>query len=160
MANALLGPEETKPTLREEANAPRIRRSRFIGHAIGIAILLGAILVGVRMLVARAVPNPTVQATIDHYAAVVIATLFLLALLDLGIRRRHDRGRSGVDCVVALMLLEGIAIAASFERVPPGSPLLFAGGAAALLGLYLVLTLCILPGDKGDNRFGQSPRPD
>ena len=119
MANALLGPEETKPTLREEANAPRIGRSRFIGHGIGIALVLGAILVGVRVLASKAVPDPLLQVTIDRYVAVAIVTLFLLALLDLGIRRRHDRGRSGVDCVVALMLLEAVAIATIFERVPP-----------------------------------------
>ena len=160
MANALLGPEETKPTLREEANAPRIGRSRFIGHGIGVAIVLAAILVGVRLLVSKAVPDPTLQATIDHYAAVVVATLLLLAVLDLGIRRRHDRGRSGVDCVVALMLLEGIAIATIFERVPPGIPLMAAGGVAGLIVLYLILMLCILPGNRGANRYGESPRPD
>jgi uncharacterized membrane protein YhaH (DUF805 family) len=160
MANALLGPEETKPTLREEANAPRIGRSRFIGHGIGIAIVLGAILVGIRVLSGKAVPDPLLQVTIDRYAAVVIATLFLLALLDLGIRRRHDRGRSGVDCVVALMLLEAVAIAIIFERVPVGIPLMATGGLAALIGLYLIMMLCILPGNTGVNRYGESPRPD
>jgi len=160
MANALLGPEHTKPTLREEANAPRIGRSRFIGHGIGVALLLGAIGFGIRVLATAKIPDPLLQVAIDRYSAVVAVTLFLLALLDLGIRRRHDRGRSGVDCVVALILLEGIAIGAIFGRIPPGIPLQATAGVAGLIGLYLILMLAILPGNKGDNRYGPSPRPD
>ena len=160
MAHALLGPDETKPTLREEANSPRIRRSRFIGHAVGIALLLGAILFGIRALATSKIPDPLLQLTIERYAAVVVVTLLLLALLDLGIRRRHDRDRSGVDCVVALILLEGIAIAMIFGRVPDGLPLEITGGVAALIGLYLVLMLAIMPGNAGANRYGESPRPD
>ena len=160
MANALLGPEHTKPTLREEANAPRIGRSRFIGHGVGIGLLLGAIAFGVGMLIAPKLPDPALQLTVERSAWVVAVTLFLLALLDLGIRRRHDRGRSGVDCAVALILLEGIAIAFIFERVPPGIPLQATAGVAGLIGLYLILMLAILPGNTGDNRYGASPKPD
>ena len=49
MTNALEGTEPAKPTLREQANAPRIGRARFIGHVVGyvlIIALIGTPLVG------------------------------------------------------------------------------------------------------------------
>ena len=43
MAHALQGAEAPKPTLRDEANAARIGRARFVGHAVGFTLIVLAI---------------------------------------------------------------------------------------------------------------------
>ena len=97
MKDALEGPAPPRRSFRDEANAARIGRSRFIGHAVGMILILGLILFGVQALAARlllqsAPSQPALDAMVNHTAAVIVSLLLLCALLDLAVRRRHDRG--------------------------------------------------------------------
>jgi len=61
--------------------------------------------------------------------------------------------------VVALVLLEAAfltTVLGPIPRVPP----IAVGVVAALAGLYLVLVLAVLPGNRADNRYGTPPKPD
>ena len=78
---------------------------------------------------------------------------------DLMIRRRHDRNRSGVDCLILLALLE-IGYVAFILHLIPIQPLMILLGVAGLVLLYLLVMLAILPGSKGANRYGPPPRGD
>ena len=85
--------------------------------------------------------------------------VLLLALLDLGVRRRHDRNRSGTDCAAVLIVLAGLGVAGLFGRLRPFEELA-AGGIAAVLVFYLLVLLAVLPGTPGPNRYGEPPQPD
>jgi uncharacterized membrane protein YhaH (DUF805 family) len=159
MANALEGTAPPKPSLREEANAPRIGRARFIGHTIGLVIIVGLISLGLSAIGLkegyqigdRAVP------LLNHWAALLLSLLLCAAMADLMIRRRHDRNRSGIDCLIGLALLEIGYIAFIFHLVSAASMIALLG-VAGLVVLYLLVTLAILPGTKGSNRYGPPPR--
>ena len=161
MANALEGVEAPKPTLREEANAARIGRARFIGHAVGFLLIVLAVEIGLtfagfketRQIGAESITLP------HHWLAVAGSIVMLLALLDLAIRRRHDRSRSGVDAFVALLLLEAAFLATVLGPIVQLPPIAVGIG-AGLAGLYLLVMLVILPGSKAANRYGQPPGRD
>lgn len=161
MTNALEGVEAPKPTWREQANAARIGRARFIGHTVGYVLIIGLIEIGLtfvglketRQMGATALTVP------NHWVALAGSVVLLLALMDLAIRRRHDRGRSGADAFIALLLLEAAYLSTVLAPVAPIPPVAVAA-VAGLCGLYLVVMLALLPGSKGDNRYGPSPRAD
>ena len=162
MANALEGTAPPKPTLREEANAPRIGRARLIGHTVGLVIIMALISVGLSAIGLKesyqlGAPQP-VQ-LLNHWAALVLSLLLCCALADLMIRRRHDRGRSGIDCLIGLALLE-IGYVAFIFHLTPTAITMGLLGIAGLVLLYLVVMLAILPGSKGANRYGAPPRGD
>ena len=159
MTDALEGSAPTAPTFRDEANSARIGRARFIGHAIGYVLLVTIIEVGLTAAGLRqaqsagaAIPLP------NHWVALAGSALLLLALLDLAVRRRHDRNRSGIDAVVALLLLEAAAVVTVLGLLPASVPTMAVGGIAAVAGLYLLLMLALLPGHAGANRYGPPPR--
>lgn len=161
MANALEGAAPAKPSLRQEANALRIGRARFIGHAIGVLLIVVAAEVALTLLGFRQTlqVGPREMSLPNAWVQLAGQAVLLLAVLDLGVRRRHDRGRSGVDCAVALIVLEGLAVASIFGRLRPLEAMA-ATGVAALLALYLLVVLALLPGNRRANRYGEPPRAD
>jgi uncharacterized membrane protein YhaH (DUF805 family) len=96
----------------------------------------------------------------NHWLALAGSIVLLLALTDLAIRRRHDRGRSGIDAFIALLLLEGAFLTTVMGPLPPQVPPIAVGAVAALAGLYLIVMLMILPGNETANRYGARPKPD
>jgi len=159
MSDALGGPQVRETTLREQANAPRIGRARFIGNAIGMALLVLLIeialaAVGLKEMVAM---GPQEVALPNRWVALAGAVLLFLCLVDLAVRRRHDRNRSGVDAALLLLLISAIGIAPRFHALD-GIPALAGAAVAALAGFYLLVVLAILPGTKGANRYGPDPR--
>ena len=162
MAHALQGAEAPRPTLREEANAARICRSRFIGHAVGFILIVLVIEIALtfaglketRQMGAQSLTVP------NHWLALAGSIVVLLALMDLAIRRRHDRGRSGIDAFIGLLLLEAAFLATVMGPLPPQVPPIAVGAVAGIAGLYLFVMLVILPGNRSVNRYGESPKPD
>lgn len=161
MTNALEGIEARKPTLREEANAARVGRARFIGHAVGYGLIvlvleIALTFAGLKDTVQMGATSMTVP---HHWLVLAGSVVLLLALLDLAIRRRHDRGRSGIDAFIALLLLEGALLATMLGPIPSVPPVAV-GAAAGLAGLYLLVMLVLLPGSKSNNRYGAPPAAD
>ena len=165
MANALEGTAPPKPTLREEANAPRIGRARFIGHTVGLVIIVALISFGLSAIGLHEnyelgmPPQAFTLPVLNHWAALVLSLLLCCGVADLMIRRRHDRSRSGADCLILLALLE-IGYVAFILHLIPIQPLMILLGVAGLVLLYLLVMLAILPGSKGANRYGPPPRGD
>jgi uncharacterized membrane protein YhaH (DUF805 family) len=165
MANALEGTAAPKPTLREEANAPRIGRARFIGHTVGLVIIVALISLGLAAIGLResyefgAPPHAFTLPVLNRWAALVLSLLLCCGVADLMIRRRHDRNRSGIDCIIALALLE-IGYVAFILHLTPVQPVAVPLGAVGVLLLYLLVMLAILPGSKAANRYGPPPRGD
>ena len=92
------------------------------------------------------------------WATLSVMIAAMLVWTDLTIRRRHDRGRSGVDAVIFQILLLASVIIHSFANAPD-----IVGWLDALLvlyGLYLFVVLVLLPGNPAENRYGDVPRPD
>ena len=82
----------------------------------------------------------------------------MIVWTDLTVRRRHDRGRSGVDAVIFQILLLASVIIHTFADAPDIVGYLDAF--LVLFGLYLFVVLVILPGNRQENRYGAVPRPD
>jgi uncharacterized membrane protein YhaH (DUF805 family) len=180
MSHALEGTPKPVVTLTEQANSRRIGRSMFIGHTAGYVIVflaISIILNGVRfsvegigfsfdaMLLYEGRIDLSTIPPIAHLHflggnLIVSAVLFAAAVLvscDLIVRRRHDRGRSGVDGLIwmALLVASQITYTLSLYVAAVWLDLLVYAG-----GLYLFVVLVILPGNPGENRYGAVPRPD
>lgn len=167
MTDALEGPQVKKATLREQANSQRVGRGRFIGNAAGIVLLLVLIEVGLTFAglkqslqigkgmfglhreVTLTLPSP--------WAIIAGSVVLLLCLLDLAVRRRHDRGQSGADTAAILVLLELIGVGYA-SGLLVGAPPMVVLAVAGIALLYLLVALAVLPGDKGANKYGPDPR--
>jgi uncharacterized membrane protein YhaH (DUF805 family) len=159
MTDALEGPRVKDVTLREQANAPRIGRARFIGNAIGIVLLILLIEVGLAFAgLKEEAPSGASGAILpSRWVSLAGSALAFLCLVDLAVRRRHDRGESGVDCAALLLLLE-LIFAASLFGLLASIPLAVTAAIAGLAGLYLLVVLAVLRGNTGPNAYGQDPR--
>jgi uncharacterized membrane protein YhaH (DUF805 family) len=172
MSQALEGPPKPVVTLTEQANGLRIPRSMFIGHSAGYLIALALVVVALsyagftQPTSYDAVFAVTTPPTVIHYpyvglhpyAVIGLSVIAMLVWSDLTIRRRHDRGRSGVDAAIFQILLLASVIIHTFGNAPDIVGYLDAF--LVLFGLYLFFVLVILPGNRGENRYGDVPRPD
>lgn len=171
MSHALEGTPKPGLTLTEQANSQRLCRSMFIGHSVGYLLILAIIAGGLAFLgftrpvsydAIFAVTSPPAVLHIPYvglhpYATVALALLASIIWTDLTVRRRHDRGRSGVDAVIWQILFLASVIIHTFTNAPDIVGYL---DAALILGaLYLFVVLVLLPGSKGDNQYGPKPRP-
>ena len=94
----------------------------------------------------------------------LLSLLFMVALIVPGlavtVRRLHDTNRSGWWILVAVIpyailgFMAGGAVA-SGDMTGMGTAGLF--GIVALVGAIVLLVFMVLPGNKGDNRFGPDP---
>jgi len=159
MTDALGGPRAKEPTLREQANAPRIGRARFIGHAVGLVLLIGLIEIGLTVAgLKETLPVGAQEVALpSRWVGLAGSVLLFLCLADLAIRRRRDRGRGGVDAAALLLLLTLIGVAVRFQPLT-GIPAIAAAAVSVLAGLYLLVVLAILPGTRGPNEYGPDPR--
>lgn len=171
MSQALTGSPQRGVTLTEQANSQRIGRSMFIGHSAGYVLVLIGIVVALsltgfaqpgRYQAVFAVTDPPF--VIDQpvtvlvpWAMLALALLAALIWTDLGVRRRHDRGRSGVDVVVFQILFLASVVIHGFAYAPDIVGWL--DGLLVLYGLYLFFVLVLLPSSAHENRYGPVPRP-
>lgn len=171
MSQALTGSPQRGVTLTEQANSQRIGRSMFIGHSAGYVLVLIGIVVALsltgfaqpgRYQAVLAVTDPPL--VIDQpvtvlvpWAMLALALLAALIWTDLGVRRRHDRGRSGVDVVVFQILFLASVVIHGFAHAPDIVGWL--DGLLVLYGLYLFFVLVLLPSSAHENRYGPVPRP-
>lgn len=172
MSDALQGAPPRGVTLTEQANGQRIPRSMFIGHTAGYLVVFAIVIVGLGMLgltqaasydAVFAVTTPPTVLRYDYvglhpYAVLGLSLVGMIIWTDLTVRRRHDRGRSGVDAVIFQMLLLASVIIHTFADAPDIVGWLDA--ALVLYALYLFVVLVLLPGDRDENRYGPRPRPD
>jgi uncharacterized membrane protein YhaH (DUF805 family) len=172
MSHALEGTPKPAVTLTEQANSLRIPRSMFIGHSAGYLIVfaLAAAALGFAGFTQPAsydaVFAVTTPPTVLHftyvglhpYAVLGLSVVAMLVWTDLTIRRRHDRGRSGVDAAIFQILLIASVIIHTFGDAPDVVGYLDA--LLVFLGAYLFVVLAVLPGNGRGNRYGPVPRPD
>ncbi len=173
MSHALEGTPKPTATLTEQANGRRIPRSMFIGHSVGYLLILAIAAVALTFVPGMTVATSydavfavTTPPTVLHlpymglhpYAVVGLSVISMLVWTDLTIRRRHDRGRSGVDAAIFQILLLASVIIHTFADAPDIVGYLDAF--LVLFGLYLFIVLVILPGNPQENRYGAPPKPD
>lgn len=172
MSQALEGTPQRGQSLTEQANGQRIGRSMFIGHSVGWLVIVGLVAAGLAMLgltspgryfaVFAVTQPPTVLDLpimgLKPWATLGLAIFGMLVWTDLTVRRRHDRGRSGVDAMIFQILLLASVIIHSFADAPDVVGWLDA--VLVLYGLYLFVVLVLLPGNRGENAYGAVPRPD
>ena len=172
MSQALEGTPKPVATLTEQANGQRIPRSMFIGHTVGYLLVL-ALAIAAMAFARLTVPTSyeavfavTTPPTVLHfpyvglhpYAVLGLSLVAMIIWTDLTVRRRHDRGRSGIDAVIWQILLLASVIIHTFANAPDIVGWLDA--VLMLYGLYLFVVLVILPGNPHENRYGAVPRPD
>lgn len=177
MTDALEGPRVKQTTLREQANSPRIGRARFIGNGVGFIILFAAASAAIGAIrtalsgggIAVALPfsfkanftglPPSAHLEMighDALADSILLVIGTLLWMDLVVRRRRDRGKSGLDGVVWQLLFLASQFLYELGILPvlvPWLDLVVDIGA-----LYLLVVLVFLPGTAGDNRYGPDPR--
>lgn len=169
MSHALEGTPKPGMTLTEQANGQRIGRSMFIGHTAGYLLILSLAIAALafagftRPTSYYAYFSPRDVLRYDYiglhpYAVIGLSLIAMFVWTDLTVRRRHDRGRSGVDAVIFQILLLASVIIHTFADAPDIVGWLDA--ALVLYGIYLFFVLVILPGDPHENRYGAVPRPD
>ena len=95
------------------------------------------------------------------YLSVLLMLGTLVPSIAVGIRRLHDTNRSGWWLLVALVPYLVFAVAAG-AALASGSMMALAGagmllGLLALAGGITLLVFMVLPGTKGDNRYGADP---
>lgn len=134
----------------------------FIGHATGYLLIVLVIEIALTFAGLKETRQIGVQSMTvpHHWLALAGSLVLLLALTDLAIRRRHDRGRSGIDAFIGLLLLEAAFLTIVMGSLPPQTPPIAVGAVAGLAGLYLLVVLVILPGNRTINRYGARPKPD
>ena len=170
MSQALEGTPQRGSTLTEQANGRRIGRAMFIGHSVGYLIILVAIAVGFasagfvapgRYHAVFAVTSPPFAIDVPVIGLAPWVTLAIMVIgmfiwTDLTVRRRHDRGRSGIDAVIFQILLLASVVIHSFAGAPDIVGWLDA--VLVLYALYLFVVLVLLPGNRGENLYGPDPR--
>jgi uncharacterized membrane protein YhaH (DUF805 family) len=151
--------------------AGRITRMRFwlslVLEAVAL-LLLGAIFYVYALSVPGAYENGGDTPFPTGVVGVSLAVLWylamaalLLALLKTCVRRLHDRDRSGWWLLVFVALPNLLTDAAHelvMRHLIPDPATVVLLSAAAVLFLWGVAEMGVLPGDAGDNRFGASPR--
>lgn len=174
MSTALEGAPKRGITLTEQANGQRIGRSMFIGHTVGylFLVLLAWIAIALVGLGTPVLYKDVFGTGLDKFVPpegvflmvpapwprLVLWVVAALVWTDLTVRRRRDRGRSGVDAMTFQILLLASVIIHAFANAP--DIVVWLDGALVLYGLYLFVVLVILPGDPKENRYGAVPRPD
>ena len=161
MTDALEGTAPRKPTLTEQANSARIGRGRFIGNIIGAALIVVVVEIGLALLGLRETRTFGATTVImpNRWSVSGAGLIFLLISIDLAVRRRHDRGQSGGDCVALFVLGELIGIGSLFGLLDSIPPLVLAVVYTAA-NLYTFVVLAVLPGDRGPNAYGPPPLKD
>ena len=87
-----------------------------------------------------------------------VAAVYVLSAVALGIKRLHDRDRSGWRILI-FFLVPGLAYAVADAFAGPTDAMLavvlYAIGIAA--GVWALIELGLLPGTHGENRYGPAP---
>lgn len=85
-------------------------------------------------------------------AEVLVSALLTIPSIAVTMRRLHDTGRSGLWA----LLFYGpyvVALVIPQDQVP-----VLGAAAALLIGGAILLVLLVLPGERGENRFGPDPK--
>jgi uncharacterized membrane protein YhaH (DUF805 family) len=95
------------------------------------------------------------------YLSVLLMLGTLVPSIAVGIRRLHDTNRSGWWLLIAIVPYLILAFAAG-AAIASGSMMALAGatmllGLLAFAGGIALLVFMVLPGTKGDNRYGADP---
>jgi len=153
--------------------AGRISRQQFWRGLLGIWILLlvtRTLVVLAFWLFALATSAPLdawSTSPVLRLGSALVGLLAVLLFLVIAVKRRHDRGKSGIECfvacgLVALMLLsagvgpEGIAVTGG-EILVPGWPAIVVRVITQICILVLLIPLGLLKGTSGPNRYGPDP---
>ncbi len=133
------------------------RRDWWIGQ-IGLALLTT---IGFAVIYARSYPGLGLEALGEQReppAAVALDLLMLWPTIALAVKREHDRDGSGW---LSLGLVLGSALLGYLPDIAPGLPAWTeTASTAAIFGAlaWLLVTLGVLDGTPGPNRFGPSPK--
>ena len=97
-----------------------------------------------------------------------VSLILLWPMLAVGVKRLHDRNRTGwwlvpfivlgwIQQVWRMVVLRGAADGLGTPQTGLAGLLLV--GSIVVLGLWLLVELALLDGTRGPNRFGESPKP-
>lgn len=104
------------------------------------------------------------------WAALIVAIIFGLPIIALGVKRRHDRGNNGIDVmvfyaiVIVLDLLQALGlgyttveVASGISMPAPSMPLTIINLLVGIYAIYLLVVLGFLKGTPGANQYGPDP---
>lgn len=127
----------------------RINRKTFIlGNIIGLAVLgFGALIYIVPLALMDIVINGSNASAVFRvlYSLFVIPALFYFFYFSvLFVRRLHDMGFPGMLIFWSFIFMEGVARILDIWVLN-------------IVGFLIILSICLLPGQKTRNNFGQKP---
>jgi uncharacterized membrane protein YhaH (DUF805 family) len=124
------------------------RKSYFIGNGLALAMLLGAVLIiVVPIAILDLLINNNRQSDVFsafYLLAVIPGGMWYFFFMILMVRRLHDLGYPGLIAVILFTLIE------AFGRIMDLWIL-------NLLGILFIGLLCVLPGQRIRNKFGNKP---
>lgn len=149
----------------------RISRGEWWLIAFGLSILSAVVTFGAATVLIGAEkfgPGLT-DHPVYHQIQLAMTVILFWPILAASVKRAHDRGGPGFLPFIYMAMNLAMAVIqvvrpALFEMAPTGVPtgeeLAFAAVALGglVLGIWLLITLGFLPGKKGPNRYGPSPK--
>lgn len=122
------------------------RRTYSLGMllALSITIVIALILLLPLAAIGFVIPAISGSATIEKFILLIPAFFLSVATLSLLIRRAHDLGSDGA-------LWFGALLAGILLRIFSDSSLV------NLLPVMVIVSLCLLPGQRRSNRYGKMP---
>jgi uncharacterized membrane protein YhaH (DUF805 family) len=115
------------------------------------------------ILTAAEIYRPSIQPPeFGKWLFVAVGAVYVLSVVALGIKRLHDRDKSGWRLLI-FFLVPGLSYALADTFVGPADDAmlavaLYAIGIAA--GVWAFIELGLLPGTRGQNRYGPDPVND
>ncbi|HET7411206.1 MAG TPA: DUF805 domain-containing protein [Pararhizobium sp.] len=127
------------------------------------------IIVAIFLSIVIVMPVSAASTTLGALASLVLSLVFLYPALALGVKRLHDRGKSGI--FMAIFIAPGLISQAAALFGLTGSEQVLAGQSIYLpntlgwllnllslaVGIWALVTLGFLKGTSGANKYGPDP---
>jgi uncharacterized membrane protein YhaH (DUF805 family) len=136
------------------------RRDYWLGNILLVIAFLGVgVVIGVGLVMAQFESGnfPTNNETFVRLATIVVTVLIFWPTTALAVKRGHDRGRPAILFICLQVATSVLGLVPLFEKAL--EPLV--NVVQMIVTIYVFIDLGLLDGDKGENRYGPSPKaPD
>ncbi|MDR3525816.1 MAG: DUF805 domain-containing protein [Rhizomicrobium sp.] len=139
----------------------------FLLSSLGLSAPFAIVLMVLEETLIGVNPRPTTLSPAVSGALCLWSVIVFYAMVAAVVKRLHDRGKSAAWLVLFFGIPIACFVAAYFIGWPPKAVSAGTGIVMSVLfvivllnNLWYLLEVLVLPGTRGDNRFGPDPRAD